>query len=206
MTKTTLAALAAAILAGTAFTSAAEAGGVRLGYGFPLGSFVAREHSPDATRSYGHRKVKHHRSARVSAPVRKVLKNKKKINVAEPHKVKAKPQVAEKTVVIKNKVKTVKTAKVEDKTIVSDAPVINVPGTPVAAQPQTTAPAAEKPVETAAVHPEPVVEVIKAEEPKTEQVTESASDADEVAVTERAKQACRRFSALIGKLIDVPCK
>ena len=52
MTKTTLA-LAAALLAGTTLTSAANAGGVRVGFGFPLGSFVAH-----SNQSYSERRLR----------------------------------------------------------------------------------------------------------------------------------------------------
>ena len=52
MTKTTLA-LAAALLAGTTLTSVANAGGVRVGFGFPLGSFIAHSNQSYSGESYG---------------------------------------------------------------------------------------------------------------------------------------------------------
>ena len=52
MTKTTLA-LAAALLAGTTLTSAANAGGVRVGFGFPLGSFIAHSNQSYSGEGYG---------------------------------------------------------------------------------------------------------------------------------------------------------
>ncbi|MEQ1653470.1 MAG: hypothetical protein ABL897_13350, partial [Hyphomicrobium sp.] len=56
MTKTALT-LAAALLTCTTLSSAAEAGGIRVGFGFPLGSFVARPHqSYSAAPSYSAKK------------------------------------------------------------------------------------------------------------------------------------------------------
>lgn len=196
MTKITLAALAATILAGTAFTSAAEAGGVRVGFGFPLGSFVARSHSPDAVRGYGSRAPNcHRRSARVSAPVRNALKKKQATQTAAhtqaPRKIKAKQVVV---------------AKTESKPATNDAPVINVPGTPVSKPVAADIPTVQQPIETAAIKPEPAVTEIKAEAPKFTATTETVSKIEEVVATEKGKQVCRRFSALIGDLIDVPCK
>jgi hypothetical protein len=52
MTKITLS-LAAALIAGTTMmTSAANAGGLRLGFGFPLGSFVAHPNENYSEVSY----------------------------------------------------------------------------------------------------------------------------------------------------------
>ena len=54
MSKSALA-LAAAVLAATTLSNAANAGGIRLGFGFPLGSFVAKpfqDSSRDVSRSY----------------------------------------------------------------------------------------------------------------------------------------------------------
>ncbi|MET0432267.1 MAG: hypothetical protein ABWZ86_07290 [Hyphomicrobium sp.] len=77
MTKMTLA-LAAALIAGTTMTSAANAGGVRLGFGFPLGSFVA--HSNEAFDG-GYRRSERPRYVRRDyqddAPVRKIAKIKR---------------------------------------------------------------------------------------------------------------------------------
>lgn len=194
MTKTVLAGLAAAIVASTALTSAAEAGGIRLGFGFPLGSFVARPHSPGAYGG-GHSRYDRYQ-AQEAREARKALKLKQKreLELAQARKLKA-AQMAK----AQAQAETVKTAKIEEKSTVSDAPVINVPGTPAKSQ-------VEKPVETAAIQPEPVAEVIKAEEPQTELGTQTASKPDKVEVNEKAKQVCRRFSALIGDLIDVPCQ
>jgi hypothetical protein len=51
MTKTTFA-LAAALFAGTSMTSAANADAVRVGFGFPLGSFVAHTNENYSGREY----------------------------------------------------------------------------------------------------------------------------------------------------------
>ena len=104
MTKTTLAALAAALLAGSTFSATANAGGgVRVGFGFPLGSFVAHPHQNyNQSSSYGYKKScdKPVRAARhierEEAPVRKAHRAAPKVEVAEkpaPKVIKRAPKV-----------------------------------------------------------------------------------------------------------------
>jgi hypothetical protein len=125
MNKTTFA-LAAALIAGTTMTSTANAGGVRLGFGFPLGSFVAHSNENYSGRDYrrAQRPRTVRRDYRDDAPARKIVKVKQapKVDVAETP-VKA---------------PVVKTAKLEDK---------------LASDPATTTVIEKTPVATAAVEP-----------------------------------------------------
>ncbi|NOT71639.1 MAG: hypothetical protein HOP09_10270 [Hyphomicrobium sp.] len=243
MTKATVA-LAAALLACTTLSSAAEAGGVRVGFGFPLGSFVARPHqSYSAAPSYERHCAKTQRVARhternealvhkvrrakkvevAEAPAPRKIKRAPKVEVAEaapaPRKIKRTPkiEVAEKPVI--------KTAKLEDKSVASDAaPSVYVPEATAAATPpadvKTTAPAT---VTTAAVAPATSTDVstttapaapaataikeeVKVEAPKAEKVEKTEKAEAKIKLPTDVKRLCRRFSAAIAGLIDVPCE
>lgn len=242
MSKKTLA-LAAALLATSMLSNAANAGGLRvgLGFGFPLGNFTAREHQSDtrsayakpgcaksraaASRSYAPAPVKHVKRAApkvevAEAPVRKI-KRAPKVEVAEapaprPRKIAkvARPEI-EKTVEIK-------TAKLDDKTTINDAaPSIYVPDAPAAADPKFNGTqSTPAPVTTAAITPatadavatnaEPVkVDVVKDEPAKVEKTVEAKPEPAAKAKADlpaTAKRLCRRFSAAIAGLIDVPCE
>lgn len=167
MTKTTLV-LAAALLAGTTLNSAANAGGVRVGFGFPLGSFVAHQHQsynsgydPDCERPRSRRSYK--------AP-RRVAKTKR---APKPVAVAAKPQPR------------AKTAKLEDKVSSDPTTTTEIAKTTPAATETTTTTASLKPVKSA-----------------SKSTTDSTIKP--VAAAE-AKQICRRYSAAIAGLVDVPC-
>jgi hypothetical protein len=179
MTKTTLA-LAAALLAGTTLTTAANAGGIRVGFGFPLGSFVAHSNQSYSDGGYGGRgcdrphHTRHRRYQAEAAPVRKVKRAPKVIARAEPK-------------IIKTAAPIVKTAKLEDKLETNSAATTEIAKTTTTSS--TTTDAAK--VETVAT-----VE-------KTP--TNGKSDVKTVSVPAEVKQVCRRYSATIAGLVDVPC-
>ena len=80
-------AIAAALLAGTTLTSAANAGGLRVGFGFPLGSFIAHSNQNYSDNDYGcrHCDRPHYAARHVyedDAPVHKV-KHTPKVDTAE---------------------------------------------------------------------------------------------------------------------------
>ena len=223
MTKFAIALAAAALLAAPNFSSTAEAGGVRLGFGFPLGSFVARPHqSYDSAPSYRAQK----RVAKKPAAARAARTEEAAVRKA--HKPKAKVEIAEKAPVKRYRTPAmVKTAKIENKSVVSDAaPTIRVPvPTAVVATPEVAAATPEvkttettpvvatetTPVttQTAAVEPAPaaaVQDVVKVEEPKTETVATTVKEEPKVSVSSKAKRVCRRFSAAVAGLIDIPCE
>jgi hypothetical protein len=255
MTKTTLT-LAAALLAGTTLSSAANAGGVRVGFGFPLGSFVAHEHqnyTPAPTSNY--RAEKHcdkpvraaRHEEREEAPVRKAHRPAPKVEVAEeapaPRKIKRAPKVevaeeapaprkikrAPKVEVAEEeapaprvvKVKAapapepapapVQVAKLEDNTIQNDAtPSVYVPETPVVTN-FTGTQSTPAVIRTASIAPAVIKDEVKVDEPKVVKVekvekTEKDEPKAKIAVTSEIKRLCRRFSAAIAGLIDVPCE
>lgn len=184
MTKITFA-LAAAVLAGTTMTNAANAG-VRLGFGFPLGSFIAHSNENyggnDYRRNDRPRYVR--RDYQDDAPARKVAKVKRapKVEVADaPVKAPVAP--------------VVQTAKFEDKLSSDPATTTVIEKTPVTAS-ETTTPT--KDVTTGS---------IKQASTATDK-TDTAVKADtetSVATTE-TKHVCRRYSAAIAGLVDVPCE
>lgn len=212
MTKTALT-LAAALLAGTTLSNAANAGGIRLGFGMPLGSFVAhsnQSYNSKPSSGYGEKKC-----AKKAAPARHYVKHeepapRKVVKHTAPKKI----EVAEEAPVrhIKKAVKApvaVQTATLEDKAIISDAaPSIVVPETPPAAEVSGTqsTPAIETAnvtTETAAL----VTEEVKTEPAKVETAkVETEEPKRKINLTSEAKRVCRRFSAAIAGLIDVPCE
>lgn len=229
--------LAALFLAAIAVPSAAEAGGVRLQFGGPLGSFVAHPHlssGPGGTmrnRSYAEsssygahckqRQLAQARKARqiAAAQARKA----REIELARAAEARRdKIEVAERSA---RKAKVVQTAKLEDKSVASDAPVIFVPESPApegkfTGTQSTPAPARSAAVDTneantgAGVEAEDKTEVVVlpvVEENETKAAETTEAKADEAKPEQKetettvAEKICRRFSAAIAGLITVPC-
>lgn len=229
--------LAALFLAAIAVPSAAEAGGVRLQFGGPLGSFVAHPHlssGPGGTmrnRSYAEsssygahckqRELAQARKARqiAAAQARKA----REIELARAAEARRdKIEVAERSA---RKAKVVQTAKLEDKTVTSDAPVIFVPESPApdakfTGTQSTPAPARSAAVDTneantgTGVEAEDKTEVVVlpvVEENETKAAETTEAKADEAKPEQKetettvAEKICRRFSAAIAGLITVPC-
>lgn len=211
MTKNSLA-LAAVLLASTTLTGTANAGGLRvgLGFGFPLGHFVAHEMMHDSGRPVYNKHcdkprvvARSTRSYDDDAPARKIVKRSPKMEAAKP--------VEEKEV-------EVKTAKLEDKTTATDAtPVIYVPDTPPVSNitgtqstPSSLRTAALTTDAPSTATTEPAkTDSAKAETPKVEaktEKTETAKTEDEPKSKGNLQKLCRRFSAAIAGLIDVPCE
>ena len=118
MTKTTLA-LAAALLAGTTLTSAANAGGVRVGFGFPLGSFIAHSNQSYSGEGYG--------SGRNCHKPRYAARRQYEAAAAPVRKIKRAPKAA---VAYKVSKPEVQTAKLEDKLITNDETTTEIAKTP----------------------------------------------------------------------------
>ena len=207
MTKTTLA-LAAALLAGTTLTSAANAGGVRVGFGFPLGSFVAHSNQSYSGESYG--------SGRNCHKPRYAARRQYEAAAAPVRKIKRAPKAA---VAYKVSKPEVQTAKLEDKLITNDettteiakTPAADVSGTQSTASTSTTTTAVlDKETDKAATTTTPAM--AKVEAPKVEKVatvekTETSGKAEQKTISvPAAKRVCRRFSAAIAGLVDVPCQ
>ncbi len=175
MTKIAFA-LAAAVLAGTTMTNAANAG-VRLGFGFPLGTFIA--HSAENLSARDYRRNDRPRTVRRDyqddAPARKIAKVKSapKTEVAEaPVKAPVTPAV--------------QTAKLEDK-LSSD------PATTTVIEKSAT-----KDVTTGSI------KQASATTDKTE--TTAKADTETTTAAVETKHVCRRYSPAIAGLVDVPCE
>jgi hypothetical protein len=187
MTKITLT-LAAALLAGTTLTSAANAGGLRVGFGFPLGSFIAHSAQNSMDDGYSRRYERRRRVYEAErAPVRKA-KPVSKVATAKPV---AKPAPSH----------VITTAKLEDKLSSDPATTTEIAKTSDVTTASTT------PASTPA--PAATTNTMTAETAKVEKVatvdkttTEAKSNTSETAP---AKQICRRYSAAIAGLVDVPC-
>lgn len=183
MMKITLT-LAAVLLAGTTLTSAANAGGLRVGFGFPLGSFIAHSAQNSMDDGYSRRyERRRHVYEAERAPVRKA-KPVSKVATAKPV---AKPAVKQ----------VITTAKLEDKLSSDPATTTEIAKTSDITTASTTpAPAATTNTTTA--------ETAKVEKVATvdKTTTESKSNTPK---TTPDKQICRRYSAAIAGLVDVPC-
>jgi hypothetical protein len=191
MTRTTLT-IAAALLAGTAFTSAANAGGVRLGFGFPLGSFVAHSNQSYSGGGYGHDNCDHQRYAA----------RRRHHRPAQVAKAKRSPKVE---VASKPDKQPIKTAKLEDKTVTDSSTTTEIAKTPATAASTTTPAATTTPAKTE--EPKTIEKTATVE--KTASVETSSSDKTDTktnAVTAKVKHVCRRFSAAVAGLVDVPCQ
>ncbi|WP_409560636.1 hypothetical protein [Hyphomicrobium sp. MC8b] len=178
MSKITFA-LAATLLAGTTMTSAANADAVRVGFGFPLGSFVAHSNETYSGRDY--QRVERPRSARrevkESAP-RKIVK------VKRP----AQSDVAE-TAIKAPATATVQPVKLEGRLPADTVTTAAVEKTAAAT---TTGAIASTKLETS-VNGGKVASDTRASSAK--------ADAETAATT----HICRRYSPAIAALIDVPC-
>jgi len=207
MTKTTLA-LAAALLAGTTLTSAANAGGVRVGFGFPLGSFIAHSNQSYSGEGYG--------SGRNCHKPRYAARRQYEAAAAPVRKIKRAPKAA---VAYKVSKPEVQTAKLEDKLITNDETTTEIAKTPAAdfsgtqstaSTSTTTTAVLDKETDKAATTTTPAM--AKLEAPKVEKVatvekTETSGKAEQKTISvPAAKRVCRRFSAAIAGLVDVPCQ
>ncbi len=187
MTKITFA-LAAALLAGTTMTSAANAGGIRLGFGFPLGSFIAHSaENYDSGRDYRSEKPRYvRRDQDDDVPARKVAKVRRapKVEVADvPAKAPAAP--------------VVKTARLEDKLASDPATTTVIEKTPASTS-ETTAP---NDTTTSSIDKAPKTDTVA-----TADKADAAVKSDAETSNAETKHVCRRYSAAIAGLVDVPCE
>lgn len=185
--------VAAVLIAGTTLSSAANAGGLRLGFGFPLGSFVAKPFQ-GSSNHIGNGYKKKHEAPQYAAQ-------------RAPKKAAPKVQVAETPAARKaTKPVEVKTATVETKSTTSDAPAVFVPETP-ATKTEVKQVTVEKLTTTAAIAPE-TTSNIKVEDTNVEKIekveVEEPKNSRNNSTPE--KQVCRKFSALVGGMVEVPCE
>lgn len=264
MTTLKTLALAAALLTTTSLCSA-QAGGLRVGFGFPLGSFTVHpnlssgpggtargrggyehcEHPKSATRSHSRdddapaRRPKRAPKVEVAdeEPAPKKVHRQPKVEVAEdepaPKKVhrQAKAEPAQESLparIVKVKADDnpveIKATKLELKSVVSHAaPTIYIPEAPINMPQLSGTQSTPAPVTTASLgpldikSPQPATALVPVAEPlKTTEVshteveakatkTEAKAEPRKSAVTTEVKKLCRKFSAAVASLVDVPC-
>lgn len=187
MTKITIA-LAAALLAGTTLTSAANAGGIRVGFGFPLGSFIAHSNQSYAGGGYDPNCAKERRARRTyqakAAPVRQ-FKRAKKIDVASVKPVSA-PAI--KTAKLEDTPKNDPATKTDSATTSGVTAGSTTPASPALATTTTDTAKTETKAPT----------IVTAEKTPTEKTEVKKAETE-------TKQICRRYSAAVAGLVDVPC-
>lgn len=232
MTRKTLLALAAAALsATTAFTSAAEAGnGVRLGFGFPLGSFVAKPTPGYGGSSHAYAEKKNCKKpvARVArhepsyTPEKKTVKHVSKSNT-EVAETSSRSRPNRDSDSRRTKSAAVKVAKAE--TVETNSAVI-APVTGSTALVQTSGTQSTPATETQAVtetKTEEVATIIDTTAETTAPVTADPAGTAETAKTEEAKPEvkaeeqkpaktastgegdCKKFIPIIGITVSVGC-
>lgn len=186
MSKITFA-LAAALVAGTTMTSVANADAVRLGFGFPLGSFVAHSNENGSGRDY--QGVARRRSVPENTASRKIAKVKRPR--AEVAKTTIEPRVT----------RAVQTAKLESKLPAdSVTTATTIEKTPVAKGDATLANTAAGSITATATSGTASAE-------KTASTDKSvASKVDTAPAPTATQHICRRYSPAIAALIDVPCE
>jgi hypothetical protein len=223
MNRTAIA-LAAALIAGSSVTTAAQAG-VKLGFGLPLGVFVASQlaqgaHNASRRNHYENmraqnRQAKAARAAKAAAAKQAAAKR-QAIARAEAAEARAKAKAQAARVAARNA--ETKTAKVEAPQVTTEAgPVINVPSTPTPVAATVPAAATVTAIETAKI--EEINDAVKIEAPKSEQsqqvvsiepteapVVEAKAEVKSEPAANKAERICRRFSAAIAGLNDVPCE
>ncbi len=196
-------ALAAALIAGTAMTSTAQAG-FRVGFGLPLGAFVAHSLMSEANRQsqYDRRPARHSYA--------KPAYSKKAAKPVVAQSRPAKPK-------IEKVAKVEKVHKIEKKRVIvaaSPAPRVDtlVKAAPVATAAVAT-PAADKPVISPATSELVELKAIEATAlqaqtiaPPAVTIAETTTAENTVTISNTVKPVCRRYSAAIAAMIEVPCE
>jgi len=184
MTKTTLALAAVLIAASTMMTNAANAGGIRVGFGFPLGSFVAHPNQNYSDGAY-ERQCEKERARRYEA-------NREVAAAAAARRAQAaKVQVAQNTPA-ETPVATV--AKLDSKLPADTA------NTTVLAKTSDTSTDSKPDSATLSAS-----ETTDGSKVATSESTDEKADANKEPVSD-GKKVCRRFSPAIAALVDVPCE
>lgn len=223
MNKIIIAAAATLVVSATALTSTAEAGGgVKLGFGFPLGSFVARPTS----QPYHHAPV-HQYKAPVHAQKswdkpKPMVAHKKRIEIDEdeaPRRV-SKSKPAKETVVAHAPKKKVAKPEADEDTTASNDPgqggtvtaALTAAKVAPAATPEPAPIAAEVPVKelvTVELPPQSAIEPAAAEIPAQvvkQEVAEPVESAPAPKKTAKKGLECRKFIPAVGVTISVRCE
>ena len=214
-------ALLTAVIAGTTLTNAAEAG-IRLGFGLPLGVFVASSLAQSAQRSpytgpraadrmYAERKARDaRRQAAGKQQAAAIAARREAAAVAEARARKAKQAEVAKAEATETKAQTTVS---DNKPLTEAAPAIFVPDAPATtADTGTSDQVAEvatvgvidDAVKIKAPTSQPVAPAAKTQ--KTASIAENVETKPVAKPSTKSTAGCRRFSALVGALIDVPCE
>jgi len=188
--NTKLIALATALSASLALASAAEAGdGVRLNFGGPLGTFVAKPAHGGGSHDKQHSSRKHAPVIEASRPAQSTSKSKSKVVKAEAAKETA--------------------PKVETATTDTSGDAPRVTGSSALIQATIPAEDTESTVEvpadaTTGPAPDVKAEATAAEETESS-VTASADQAQSGSETKSGPQTCKKFIPAIGTTVSVGC-
>ncbi|MFN0217962.1 MAG: hypothetical protein ACKVP4_03995 [Hyphomicrobium sp.] len=208
--------IAAALIAGATLTTTAEAGGLRLGFGMPLGSFVAHSLANGAqNQGYssgrsGYERAQEQRAAKIRAAKAAAAKRQAVAEAeASTRARKAKLAAAQPS----TQDVEIKTAKIESTTTATDAaPTIYVPNTPAVVEtPKADAEIAkvgeiDDAVKIEAPKVEQLQQVVTIEKPATVATPEKVETKSAEKTSAKAQRICRRFSAAIAGLVDIPCE
>lgn len=219
--------LAALFVAAIAFPSAADAGGIRLHFGGPLGWFVAHPHlssGPGGSMRSRYYDDDSRTSERADCKRRSLAQARRARAIAQAREARkeelARAAAAE---THRHKAQSVQTAKLEDKTVATDAPVIYVPEAPAPQAQFTGTQSTPAPDRTASVENNPtntgagleaenktevvVLPVVEDKDTKPSETAQAkpAETQTKPTVSQVAEKICRRFSAAIASMVTVPC-
>lgn len=241
--------LAALFIAAITLPSTAEAGGVRLQFGGPLGTFVAHPNlssGPGGTmKNRGYGKSQHSYQAeakqRAMSKARKFAAEREARAIARARKAELARAAAadarrQRIELATRKAQSIQTAKADNTVKTISDPVVVIPDSPAAqvnftgtqsspatartaaldAHNATSATGVEADAKTEVV----VLPVVEAKDVETAQTVQTAQTAPTTvpetsnqvtssvsrAASEVANTVCRRFSAAVASLIEVPCK
>jgi hypothetical protein len=208
-----LAAASAVAAAGSALApTAAEAHGIRLGFGVPLGSFVARPYAPDSyhQRSYNRRKVKQHnsyaaaraeREARTAESARiRAARRAEKVRAAQLARAEARAQAAK----AQAELAKLNRAKQElDDKKQTTAAVETGSTTPATIETPAVAPVAAP---AAQAEPAPEVKSAAVAAANTQQAEpQNSNDTPDRKDDEPTNKECKKFIPAVGVTISVGC-
>lgn len=182
MTRIAIFAVAALILTAVGLSHAASAQSVNLPFGGPLGKFKAQSKEPGSSGHYG-AKSSYAKSA-----------GEKKVREVARERAAAREKA--KTLAAKHRDDAVAPGKTDNASTTPSAPAIIVPPTPEAATPGASANAA--PVTTATAPQDGAKAAPEAKETSAPASTGPPPGA--------GKAMCRKYSAAVGGVIEVPCE
>lgn len=203
---TVLAAATAVVAAGTSFApTAAEAGGIRLGFGVPLGAFVAHSIAEDSyrrERAYERRQHKSYKAARAEREARaqesarvRAARRADKVRAAELARAEARADAAK----AEARRELAKLNKAKETSVQETASIEKPVAAPVAAPVTETIAAVNPTEEVKAVEETTVATTTDSDTTKVEEAKEEPK-----AKTSSNKE-CKKFIPAVGVTISVGC-